>query len=113
VNEVILNWQRPLWEGNQEVVKRWGRDEPMWVAIHRCMEAMLKISLYSYFYLKLPKTLCLSYYILCFLFKKISEEGGTGFAWTVEEAQTMYTHVSKFKNDKIKERKKKIKQIKH
>jgi hypothetical protein len=31
VNKVILNWQRPLWEGEQEVVKRSGRDEPMQV----------------------------------------------------------------------------------
>jgi hypothetical protein len=29
VNIVILNWQRPLWEGDQEVAKRSGRDEPM------------------------------------------------------------------------------------
>jgi hypothetical protein len=28
-NIVILNWQRPLWEGDPEVVKRSGRDEPM------------------------------------------------------------------------------------
>jgi hypothetical protein len=46
-NIVILNWQRPLWEGDQEVVKRSGRDEPMWIVIHMCMEAMLGISLYS------------------------------------------------------------------
>jgi hypothetical protein len=26
------------------IVKRSGRDEPMWVAIHMCMEAMLGIS---------------------------------------------------------------------
>jgi hypothetical protein len=26
MNIVILNWQRPLWEGDQEVVKRSGRD---------------------------------------------------------------------------------------
>jgi hypothetical protein len=52
VNIVILNWQRPLWEGDQEVVKRSGRDDPMWVAIHMCMEPMLGISLYSYLYLK-------------------------------------------------------------
>jgi hypothetical protein len=51
-NIIILNWQRPLWEGDQEVVKRSGRDEPMWVVIHKCMEAMLGISLYSYLYLK-------------------------------------------------------------
>jgi hypothetical protein len=51
---------------------------------------------------------CLSYYRLCFLFNKIrEEEGGAGYSlnwgrrcWEV--AQTMYTHVSKCKNDKIK-----------
>jgi hypothetical protein len=37
VNKVILNWQRPLWEGDQEVVKRSGRDESIRVAIHLCM----------------------------------------------------------------------------
>jgi hypothetical protein len=57
---VILNWQRSLWEGDQEVVKRSGRNEPMWVEIHMCMEAMLGIPLYSYPYLKLAK-LCLYY----------------------------------------------------
>jgi hypothetical protein len=36
-------------------VKRSGRDEPMWVVIHMCMEATLGISLYSYLYLKLAK----------------------------------------------------------
>jgi hypothetical protein len=45
------------------------------------MEAMLGISLDSYLYLKLAKTLYLSYYLLCFLFNKIREqEGGTGSA---------------------------------
>jgi hypothetical protein len=38
----------------------------MWVSIHKCMEPMLKISLYKYLYSKLAKTICLSY----FLFKK-------------------------------------------
>jgi hypothetical protein len=86
-------------------VKKSGRDEPMWVAIHKCMEAMLGISLYSYLYLKLAKPLCFSYYLLCFLFNKIEEEGRTGSAWKQwggEVAQTVYTHVSKCKNDKIK-----------
>jgi hypothetical protein len=46
----------------------------MWVAIHMYMEAMLGISLYSYRYLKLAKTLCLFYYLLCFLFNKIREQ---------------------------------------
>jgi hypothetical protein len=36
-------------------VKRSGRDEPVWVAIHHCVEVMLGISLYSYLYLKLAK----------------------------------------------------------
>jgi hypothetical protein len=45
------------------------------------MEAMLGISLYSYLYLKLAKMLCLSYYLLCFLFNKIGEESRTGSAW--------------------------------
>jgi hypothetical protein len=58
-NIVILNWQRPLWEGKQEAVKRSGRDEPMCIAIHKCMEATLGISLYSYLYLKPAKTLFL------------------------------------------------------
>jgi hypothetical protein len=72
---------RLLWEGDQEVVKRSGRDEPMWVAIHMCIEAMLGISLYSYLYLKLAKMLCLSYYLLCFPINKIrEEEGGSGSA---------------------------------
>jgi hypothetical protein len=62
-------------------VKRSGRDEPMWVAIHKYMEATLGLSLHSYLYLKLAKMLCLSYYLLCFLFNKIGEqEGGTGSA---------------------------------
>jgi hypothetical protein len=62
-------------------VKRLGRDEPVWVAIHKCMEAALGISLYSYLYLKLAKMLCLSYYLLCFLFNQIREqEGRTGSA---------------------------------
>jgi hypothetical protein len=36
-------------------MKKSGRDEPMWVVIHKCMEAILGISLYSYLYLKLAK----------------------------------------------------------
>jgi hypothetical protein len=62
-------------------VKRSGRDESIQVVIHMCMEAMLKISLYSYSYLKLAKMLCLSYYYLCPLFNKIEEKDRTGSAW--------------------------------
>jgi hypothetical protein len=92
-------------------VKRSGRDKPMWVAIHMCMET-LRISLYIYLYLKLTKTLYLSYYLLCFLFNKIGEqEGRTGSALKQGEgeereggliAQRMYIHVSKCKNNKKK-----------
>jgi hypothetical protein len=67
-NKVILNWQRPLWEGDHEIVKRSGRDKPMWVSIHKCMETMLGIA-YLYLYPKLAKMLCPSYYLL-FLFNK-------------------------------------------
>jgi hypothetical protein len=78
VNKVILNWQRPLWEGDQEVEKKSGRDEPMWVAIHKCMEARPGTSLYNHLHLKLVKTLCLSYYRSCFFFNK--RVGGTDSA---------------------------------
>jgi hypothetical protein len=81
VNKVILNWQRPPWEGDQEVAKRLGRNEPMWVVIYKYMEATLGISLYSYLYPKLAKMICLSYYLLCFLFNKIREEDKIGSAW--------------------------------
>jgi hypothetical protein len=50
-----------------------GGDESMWVAIHKCMEATPGISLYRYLYPRLAKTLCLSYYLLCFLFNKIAK----------------------------------------
>jgi hypothetical protein len=74
-------------------VKRSGRKEPMWVAIHKCMEATPGISLYSH--LKLAKMLCLSYYLLCFLLNK-----KTNMFW--EGGRTIYTHVNKCKSDKIK-----------
>jgi hypothetical protein len=35
---VILNWQQPLWEGDQKVVKRSGRIVPILVVIHMYME---------------------------------------------------------------------------
>jgi hypothetical protein len=75
------------------------------------METTLGICLYSYLYLKLAKPLCLSYYLLRFLFNKIGEGDGTGSArgrgGGGEVDQTMHTHVSKCRNDKIKDREKK------
>jgi hypothetical protein len=61
-------------------VKRSGRNESIQVVIHMCMEAMLGISLYSYPYVKLAKTLSF-FYCLCLLFNKIGDEGRTGSAW--------------------------------
>jgi hypothetical protein len=70
---------------------------------------MLAVSLYSYLYFKLARTICLSYYLLCFLFNKIrKQEDRSGSAWKCvgvgsgEVAQTMNTHVSKCTNNKIK-----------
>jgi hypothetical protein len=79
-------------------VKRSDRDEPMWVGTHMYMEEMLRISLYSYLYLKLAKTLCLSYYLLCFFSStkwenKRAEQVLPGSRVGVVVAQTMYTHV--------------------
>jgi hypothetical protein len=70
------------------------------------MEVMLGISPYTYLYLKLAKMLCLSYYLLCFLFNKIVEkgeqvlpgsdvEGGGGGEQGGEMAQTIYAHINK------------------
>jgi hypothetical protein len=72
VNIVILNWQRPQWEGDREV------DEPMWVVIHKCMEAILGISLYSYLYLKLVKMLS---FLLCLMFSTKSENERSEPVW--------------------------------
>jgi hypothetical protein len=86
VNKVILNWQGPLWEGDQEVVKRSGRDEPIWVVIHLCMEAMLGISLYSFLYLKLGKNAMSSLLSPMFSLKQDQRRrGGNGFCLEAKE----------------------------
>jgi hypothetical protein len=70
------------------------------------MEAMLGISLYCYPYLKLAKMLCLSYDLFCVLFSIMGEEEGRiGSAakqewWGEEMAQTMFTHLNKWINNK-------------
>jgi hypothetical protein len=69
------------------------------------MESTQGFSLHSYPYLKLAKTVCLSYCILYFIFNNIGEkEGRTGSAWKWgwQVTQTMYTHVSKCKISEIK-----------
>jgi hypothetical protein len=50
-NIETLKWQRSIWEGDQELVKKSGRDESIWVVTYLFMEAMLGISLYSFPYL--------------------------------------------------------------
>jgi hypothetical protein len=91
-------------------VKRTGRDEPIGVIIHTCMETTQRISLYSYPYLKLVKTPCFSYYhFLFFLLQNWRTREWNGFCPEAgvgcgkgEVAQIMYTYVSKCKNDKVK-----------
>jgi hypothetical protein len=65
VVDVLPEDERIKWEGDQKVVKR--------VAIHKCLEALLRNSLYGYLFLKLAKMTCLSYYLLFFLFNKIGK----------------------------------------
>jgi hypothetical protein len=78
VKKVILNWQRPLWEEDQEVMKRLGRNEPMWVAIHKWMEATPGIFLYSYPYLKLAKILSFLLFLM-FSFQQNQRRGCNRF----------------------------------
>jgi hypothetical protein len=95
-------------------VKRSGRDEPMWVVIHMCMETTLGISV-QLSLSQTSKNAMSLLYLLCFLFNKIgkqegqtdsaqNQEGG-GNRRSGEVAQTMYTNVSKCKNDKRKKNK--------
>jgi hypothetical protein len=51
---------------DQEVMKKSGRDEPIRVLIHMCMEAMLGISLYSYLYPNQQK--CFVFLIIAYVF---------------------------------------------
>jgi hypothetical protein len=88
-------------------VKRSGRDEPMYVVIHKCMEAMLGISLYAHISPKLANILCLSYYLLRFSLQQNWRRGQNKFCLEVrgreeegsgvqggEMAQTMCAHVN-------------------
>jgi hypothetical protein len=84
-------------------VKSSGGDEPMWFAIHKYIEATLGISLYNYLYL----TKKLYVFLISYVFSSTKSEKRAGYAWKLgwgmgEVALTMYTHVSKCKNDKNK-----------
>jgi hypothetical protein len=73
-------------------------------------ESSTGIPLYSYLYPKLAKMLCLSYYLICFLFLQQNWRirGRNRFCLEVGDwsrwwgGGTMSTHVSKYENDKIK-----------
>jgi hypothetical protein len=65
-NIITLNWLR-LGSSKQS-----GRDEPIWVVIHKCMETTLGISLYSYLYLKLAK--CYVFLIVSYVFLSTKSE---------------------------------------
>jgi hypothetical protein len=52
--------------GEKEVVKKSGRDEPMWILIHMHGNNT-RIYLYSYLHLVIAKMLCFSFYLSCFL----------------------------------------------
>jgi hypothetical protein len=100
-------------------MKRTGRDEPVGVVIHICMETAQGNSPSSYLYLKLTKMPCFSFYLLCFFFYKIREQegrtcsaqgeggrlapvggGGNGEKGRrMNTVQITYTHVCKCKND--------------
>jgi hypothetical protein len=61
-----------IWEGDQELVKRSGRDESTWVVTHLYMEAMLGVSLYSYPYLNQQK--CFTFLIIAYVFSSTKLE---------------------------------------
>jgi hypothetical protein len=59
-------------------VKRTERDEPIGFVVQKYMETQGN-SLCSYLYLKLAKTSCFSFHLLCFFFYKIrGQEGRRG-----------------------------------
>jgi hypothetical protein len=75
-------------------VKRTGKDKPIVVAIHICMETIQGNSLCSYLYLKVAKTLFL---FLSFMFFLLQNRRTGG--WRMNMVQITYAHVCKCKND--------------
>jgi hypothetical protein len=78
--------------------------ENIWIYNLNLKIATRGLFLYSYLYLKLTKTLCLSYYLLWFLFNKIREqEGGTGSTWKGGGKQCLHmnVYICECKNNKI------------
>jgi hypothetical protein len=74
-----------------------------------CMEAILRISLYSYFYLKLAKTLI--FLFISYVFSPTQLENKRAEQVLPQSrglVQIMHIHVSKCKNDKNKNKKKEL-----
>jgi hypothetical protein len=63
------------------IMKRSGRDESVWVVIHKCMETTQGISLYNYLYLKVQK--CHVFLIIFYVFPSTKSENKnrTDSAW--------------------------------
>jgi hypothetical protein len=82
-------------------VKRSDTDEPVWVTIYMCMEAMLGISLYSYPFSQTSKNAVFLITSYAFLQQSWRIRGQNRFCPEVRRAgaaQAMYIHVSKCKN---------------
>jgi hypothetical protein len=76
-------------------------DKPIGVVIHICMETTQGNSLCNYLYLKLAKTSCLSFYLLCFFSTKLEDRSVElwGKGRRINTVQIMCTDVCRCKND--------------
>jgi hypothetical protein len=106
-NTESLKWQRSIWERDQELVKRSGRDKSIWVVTRLCMEGMLGICraiLISTSKNALSLLLLLMSSVqpnwrewknrLCLEMRVVGKERGLGLGG--EMAQTMYAHVNQW-----------------
>jgi hypothetical protein len=81
-------------------VKRSGRDEPMWVAIHMCMEVMLGISLYSSIFISnLQKHFV--FFIIAYVFSSTKSENKRVEQVLPRKGSWGVTQTIKKKNERI------------
>jgi hypothetical protein len=92
-------------------VKRSGRDEPIWVVIHICMETTNNLPIHLSSSQMSNKAMLFLSSDMCF-FNKIGEQedrAGSAQRWgAMKVAKIMYIHVSKCKNYKGKLKKNKL-----
>jgi hypothetical protein len=74
-------------------VKNSGRDEPVWVVIYTCMEAMLGISLHSYPYIKVAKMLSFLLSLMLSLQQNQRTRGWNRFCPEVEGGPKQCIHM--------------------